>query len=118
MGFGAKLLYEVEYVPRFVFFMQAPHIPGNHMDFSHGLHTLLLVVSLFPPTGPLTLLLVGFAYQGAGTIRVLGSAHERSQVFSPLIQPSRVVARGGSGGEDQGGENHDEYPGRNEVRVS
>ena len=118
MGFGAKLLYEVEYIPRFVFFMQAPHIPGNHMDFSHGLHTLLLLVSLFLPACPLVLLRVVFVYQRAGLVRVLGSARERSQVFSPLIQSGRVVAGGGSGGADQGGKNHDEYPGRNEERVS
>ena len=117
MGFRAKLLEKVEDVPRFIFLIQAPHIPGNHVDFSHRVRLLLLMISLFLLSCPLALLLVGFAYQGAGIIRVLGAAQKRSQVLSPLIQPSRVAARDGPRGEDQGGENHDEYPGRNEVRV-
>ena len=117
MGFRAKLLEKVEDVPRFIFLIQAPHVPGNHVDFSQ-VRPLLLMISLFLLSCPLALLLVGFAYQGAGIIRVLGAAQKRSQVLSPLIQPSQVAARGGPRGEDQGGENHEEDPDDNEMRVS
>ena len=61
MGFRAKLLEKVEDVPRFVFLIQAPHVPRNHMDLSHGVHPLFLLISLFLLANPLALLLVGFA---------------------------------------------------------